>query len=88
MPNRLLHKRSSVPGAVPAAASLTPGELALNTADGRLFTEKADGTVVEFARADQFVKSVNGVGPDGTGNVEVAVGGTTNKASRFFFGQI
>jgi hypothetical protein len=42
------HKRSDVSGSVPAQADLTPGELALNTADGKLFTKKTDGTVVEL----------------------------------------
>lgn len=33
----ILIKRSTVPGKVPAAGSLEPGELALNTVDGKLF---------------------------------------------------
>jgi hypothetical protein len=52
MTNPILHKSSAVATAVPAAASLTVRELALNTADGRLFTKTGAGTVVEFARKD------------------------------------
>jgi hypothetical protein len=48
MANTILHKRSSTAGVTPAAGSLTQGELAINTADGKLFTKKVDGTVVEI----------------------------------------
>lgn len=44
----VLHKRSSTPGATPASGALTVGELALNTADGKLFTKKDSGAVVEI----------------------------------------
>lgn len=39
-------KRSSTSGATPSAGSLSAGELAVNTADGKVFTKKDDGTVV------------------------------------------
>jgi hypothetical protein len=39
-------KRSSTSGAIPSAGSLSAGELAVNTADGKAFTKKDDGTVV------------------------------------------
>jgi hypothetical protein len=48
MANTILHKRSSTASAVPAAGALTPGELAINTADGKAFTKKDNGTVVEI----------------------------------------
>jgi hypothetical protein len=51
MTNIIKHKRSDVTGAVPAADNLSAGELAVNTADGKLFTRKADGTVVELTQA-------------------------------------
>jgi len=47
MANTIVHKRSSTGGAVPAGGSLTPGELAVNTANGRVFTKRDDGTVVD-----------------------------------------
>jgi hypothetical protein len=39
-------KRSATPGAIPSAASLSAGELAVNTADGKVYTRKDSGTVV------------------------------------------
>ena len=48
MANTILHKRSSTSSATPSAGSLTVGELAINTADGKLFTKKSNGTVVEI----------------------------------------
>lgn len=48
MANTLLHKRSSTAAATPSAGSLTVGELAINTADGKVFTKKDNGTVVEI----------------------------------------
>lgn len=42
----LLHKRSTLPGAVPTAEELVPGEIAVNLADKKWFTKKTDGTVV------------------------------------------
>jgi hypothetical protein len=50
MPNNILHKRSSVPGAVPSLAQLSYGELAVNTADGKLFAKKENGTVVDLTQ--------------------------------------
>ena len=51
MADKILHKRSGTPSAVPSAASLELGELALNTADGRAFMKKNDGAVVEIGSA-------------------------------------
>ena len=48
MTNIIKHKRSSISGVIPAADNLSSGELAINTADGKLFTRKSDGTVVEL----------------------------------------
>jgi hypothetical protein len=42
----ILHKRSATEGAVPTAGSLQLGELAVNTATGRLFTKTGAGAVV------------------------------------------
>ncbi len=48
MAERIQIKRSDVPGRVPLSADLVVGELAINTADGKLFTKLADNTVVEI----------------------------------------
>lgn len=47
MADLILHKRSSTASAVPSAGSIALGELAINTADARLFLKKGDGTVVD-----------------------------------------
>ena len=46
MPNQILLKRSNITGATPAPESLTPGELAINTATGNLYSKTDDGTVI------------------------------------------
>lgn len=47
MPEVIKLKRSGTAAKVPTAGQLELGELAVNTADGRLFLKKADGTVVD-----------------------------------------
>jgi len=42
----ILHKYNGVAGKVPLATELSTRELAINTADGKLFTKKQDGTVI------------------------------------------
>tara|TARA_B100000674_G_scaffold481040_1_gene481345 strand:+ start:620 stop:1111 length:492 start_codon:yes stop_codon:yes gene_type:complete len=42
-------KRSTSTGSKPTTSDLTAGEIAINTADGKLFLEKDSGTVVEVA---------------------------------------
>lgn len=44
MTNVVQLKRSSVAGRAPAVSDLAPGELAINTHDGRLFLRKDNGT--------------------------------------------
>lgn len=46
MANRIVHRSSSTPGAVPSAATLVPGELAINTATGGLYTLLSDNVTV------------------------------------------
>lgn len=48
MGNIIRHKRSDTPGSVPQPSDLFLGELAVNTADGKLFTKKSDGTIVDL----------------------------------------
>lgn len=47
--SKILHKRNSSPGAVPAAGSLLVGELALNTGDGTLFIKTTGNLVKQFS---------------------------------------
>jgi len=82
MANTIRHKRSAVAGAAPTAAALVPGELAINTADGRLFTEKDNGTVVEFAQIDPATGRLQQSQAPLLGEPQ------ENKVRRFFFGQL
>lgn len=93
MANTIRHKRSSVAGAVPAAAALVPGELAINTADGRLFTERDNGTVAEFQSKAEAGQPNGYAQLDATGRVvqsQAPLLGEPqeNKVRRFFFGQL
>ena len=49
MANTIVHKRSSTASAVPAAGSLSLGELAVNTTDGKVYLKKGDGSVIEVS---------------------------------------
>ena len=51
-------KNSTTPSAVPSAASLSQGELAVNIADKKLFVGNASGDPVELT--NQGVLSING----------------------------
>ena len=48
MANTILHKRKSGASGAPVAGDLSLGELAINTADGKLYTKKDDLSVVEI----------------------------------------
>lgn len=48
MANTILLKKSSTAAAQPTAGQLSAGELAINTADGRLFAKNSAGTVVNL----------------------------------------
>lgn len=77
---RIKPKKSSTASEVPQAADLEVAELAVNTADGKLFTKHTDGSIVEISGGGGAVDSVNG----DTGAVIVdldsatAQGATTN----------
>jgi hypothetical protein len=53
--------RTATPGAVPLAANLSAGELAINTSDEKLFFKNAGGSVVEFSGGFSYttVKTAN-----------------------------
>lgn len=44
-------KRSETASSTPASGDLEVGEIAINSADQKIFTKKTDGTVVEVANA-------------------------------------
>jgi hypothetical protein len=45
-----VHRYSTVSGVTPTAAELYPGELAVNLADGRLFTLTHTGQVIDLTK--------------------------------------
>lgn len=84
----LLHKRSSTPGDIPTAGQLMPGELAINSADGILYTEKADGSVAAFLPTMGKNRIINGdfrIAQRGT-SVACPVGALTYTADRWLVG--
>lgn len=46
MTDKVKFKQTSVPGKTPTATDLEIGELILNTADGKIYFKKDDGTIV------------------------------------------
>lgn len=66
MPLTFRLKRSSTPGATPAAGSLSAGELAVNTADGVVYLKKDNGTVVASGAALGHTHSVGDITATGT----------------------
>jgi hypothetical protein len=63
----ILHKRNPSSGITPSVSSLSAGELALNTADGKLFIKTIDNTIESFSndrsRAFLLNESLSGVLP-------------------------
>lgn len=49
MANRIKLKRSTVPGRIPNPADLDIGEIAVNTADGIIYTKHSDNTIVTIS---------------------------------------
>jgi hypothetical protein len=87
MAQTILLKRSSVPGKIPQANDLQPGELALNTYDGKLFVLQDDGTPsVKEIGADQFPSQVGMEGmflkTDGNQVYWSDAGGTSTRVSQ------
>ena len=50
MSNTVLIKKNSSSGNEPSASDLSAGELAINTADGKLFTKHTDGSIKTIAQ--------------------------------------
>jgi hypothetical protein len=59
MANQFLLKYSATPGVVPTSAELPLRQIALNTADGKLFIKKNDGTILSFESAAAFARAVH-----------------------------
>lgn len=63
---KIKHKFSSVSGNVPTAGQLDPREIAINTADGKAFVKKDDGTIVDLTL--QVFKNDTSVAVSDTGS--------------------
>jgi hypothetical protein len=50
----ILHKRNSVPGAIPSLSTLSAGEIAVNDYDGKLFVRTINDTVENFLNENQI----------------------------------
>lgn len=73
MPTIVQLKRTETAGAIPAANEIAVGELAINLADGALYSKRTDGAIIEIGgyNPDLFVMpavmdmgDLAGVSPD------------------------
>lgn len=78
-PIQLYH--SATPAAVPTAGNLIAGELAINTADGKLFFEDSSGVVQVLATTAGASGTVTSVGGTGTVNGITLTGTVTSSGS-------
>lgn len=58
MANVIRLKRSSVPGKIPDPNDLIVGEIAINTADGVLYTKHSDNTIKTIGNTQAFISNV------------------------------
>jgi hypothetical protein len=58
--NAIILKNNQFPGKIPSIDELILGEIAINTADAKLYTKKNDGSVVTIGSSDSLVQSVAG----------------------------
>ena len=82
-PSKILIKGSSIPGKIPALSSLELRELAINAADGKLFTKTTSEEIVSFLNSSQqpFVlnQSLSSTTPQfGSNNVSGVFGSVLN----------
>jgi len=71
-------KQSSVAGKVPSASDLQQGELALNTADVKLYSKNGSGSIITLASGATSSDDLFDMG-DSLGNV-ILDGGDSNDA--------
>ena len=71
MATKIVTKNSSTASAVPTASDLVQGELAVNVADKRLFTEDNAGAIVELGTNPSSLTVSGNIDVDGTTNLDV-----------------
>lgn len=59
MANRIVLKKGTSAGSAPSASDLVPGELAINSADGAIFTKLENGTIYTITPANTTAISVS-----------------------------
>lgn len=69
----LITKKSSTPSAVPTAGDLQVGELAVNTADGKLYTKHTDNSI----------KQIGGTGGSSWIRLEIDLGSMPRRDLKF-----
>ena len=52
MPTTVQLKRSETTGSIPTASDIAVGELAVNLADGTLYSKKTDGSIIQVGGYD------------------------------------
>ena len=70
MATKIVTKNSSTASAVPTASDLVQGELAVNVADKRLFTEDNGGSIVELGTNPSSLTVSGDIDVDGTTNLD------------------
>jgi len=84
MASKVRHLRSSVPGKVPTPEQLETGQLALNTADGKVYLKKADNTVYDITKEifqNETKVSVNDQGDSTLAAIQFEISG--NEVARY-----
>lgn len=59
MANVIKLKRSTVPGRIPDANDLQVGEIAVNTADGLIYTKHSDNSIRTISNVNSFISNVS-----------------------------
>ena len=77
--------RTATASAVPAAAKLADGELAINTNDGKLFFKNSSGAVTQIASTGGSTGTVSSVGGTGTVN-GISLSGTVTTSGNLTLG--
>jgi len=82
MATKIVTKNSSTAGAAPTATDLVQGELAVNVADKRLYTEDNAGAIVELGTNPSSLTVSGNIDVDGTTNLDVVdIDGAVDMAS-------
>jgi hypothetical protein len=71
MSTKILHKKSTEPNKVPQPSDLTPGEIAINTADGKIFLKKDNNTILDTSKEIFDKETRLTASDDGQGNASI-----------------